>query len=514
MLCLWLPWLSVERLRRAGGAAGDRPAALARDARGRRVVAAACPRAMAAGIGPGRALADALALAPGLRVAEADPAADRAALDRLADWCGRYTPAVAPDPEGGAAADGMGGDGGLLLDIAGCAHLFGGEAALLDDALNRLAGLGWTARAALADTAGAAWALARFGDGRARIVPSGGQRAAIAPLPLAALRLPPAAAEGLERVGLRRVADLFDTPRAPLAARFGPVPARRLAQALGEEPEPLSPRAPAVPRRVRLSLPEPVATAEDIARLARRLLGRLVERLAREDLGARRLRLVFYRTDGETRRLSIGTVRASRDADALLRLFAEHFDRVDPGFGIDAAALEAVAVEPFRGEQAGLGAAPAARALDGLADLLASRLGPGAVARPAPRESHAPERAETRLPAGAEGEGGAAPWPADAPGPGAPRPARLLRRPEPVEAVALLPDRPPVRFRWRGVEYRVVRAAGPERIAPEWWRAGAPPATRDYFRVEDSEGRRYWLFREGLSERGEAPAWRLHGLFA
>jgi len=518
ILHLWLPYLSVERYRReAGGEAGERALVLARDEHARRVVAGLCPLASTAGIAVGRSVTDALALEPSLLVASVDPTADRAALEALAEWCGRYTPLVAIDPAGGEI-----GDGGLWLDITGCAHLFGGEAALLDDLVNRLSGQGWSGRAAIADTPGAAWALARFGSRTTQVIAPSGQGAALARLPLAALRLPLAAVEGLERVGLRRVDALIPVARSPLTARFGAVVALRLDQALGLAPEPISSRAPVYPHRVRLSLPEPIATTDDIALASQRLLARLIERLEREHRGARRLRLAFYRVDGSVRQLTIGTSRPSRDGAALFRLFAEHFDKLDPGFGIDVLTLEALELDVDAPSQAGLengSRRSAAMAVDALTDRLSNRLGARAVTRPVTRESHVPERAETFVPITLSSEEywepsgtPAAPNFTGMSGPN--RPARLLRRPERVEAMALLPDHPPARFQWRGAEVRVGRASGPERLAPEWWSDQPRHATRDYFRLEDIEGRRYWLFREGLAERGEAPVWYLHGLFA
>jgi protein ImuB len=527
ILHLWMPYLSVERYRREAGVGGeDRALVLARDEQARRVVAAVCPLASTAGIAVGRSVTDALALEPGLMVVVADRAADRKALEMLADWCGRYTPQVAVDPIGGDV-----GDGGLWLDITGCAHLFGGEVALLDDLVTRLASLGWTGRAALADTPGAAWAVARFGARVTQVVDPGGQRAALARLPLMALRLPPAAVEGLERVGLRHIEALIPVARSPLTARFGSAVALRLDQALGLAPEPISPRAPVFPYRVRLGLPEPIATTEDVARATQRLLARLIERLEREHRGARRLRLAFYRVDGTVRQLTIGTSRPSRDTAALFRLLAEHFDKLDPGFGIDVVTLEALeldAAAPTQTRLSGGSGVSGVResnmtAVGDLTDRLVNRLGAKAVTRPVPRESHVPERAEAfvsvvqtsgkRWPRELSGPGGISGGASDVTS-GPSRPPRLLRRPERVEAMALLPDHPPARFHWRGAEVKVGRATGPERLAPEWWRDQARHATRDYFRVEDVEGRRYWLFREGLAERGEAPVWYLHGLFA
>ncbi|MBT5266534.1 MAG: DNA polymerase Y family protein [Rhodospirillaceae bacterium] len=527
-LALWLPYFAVESAPEGvGGDQNGSPTVLVADRSGRREVRGIGPEARGLGIVVGRSLSDARALEPGVVALEEDPAAARAALERLADWCGRYTPLVAIDPAAGET-----GDGGLLLDVTGCAHLFDvrgddlGEAAMLSDLLARLRRFGHVGRAAIADTPGAAWAASRFATrGESKIVAPGETAAALADMPLAALRLPAAAIEGLERVGLRRISDLYGVARAPVATRFGTVVSRQLDQALGKTSEPISPRGPVFPHRVRLGLPDAITQRGDIEHGLHRLIARLVERLEREHAGVRRLRFTVYRVDGETRSLVVGTSRARRDVRVLMRLFAEHLDYLDPGFGIDALALEALEIETAAWRQnalAGEGKVETEAAIADLVDKLTNRLGPGAVTQPMPRESHLPERAELRSPwlaprsaprPAPRPEGGPSAW-RSAPGPVAPRPIRLLPRAEAVEATALLPDHPPARFRWRGVDYRVARAAGPERIAPEWWRDKTDRLTRDYFRVEDEVGRRFWLYRQGLSERGEAPAWYLHGLFA
>ncbi|MFQ5774813.1 MAG: DNA polymerase Y family protein [Kiloniellaceae bacterium] len=490
-----------------------RPLALVAQERGRLVLAAVDAAAAAEGLGPGLPLAEARALAPDLETAPHDPAGDAAALARLAEWCGCYTPWAAVDAGGCQAGGGdAAGAAGILLDVTGCAHLFGGEDALLADLVHRVGRLGFAARAALAEGAGAAWALARFaepGPRRWTVVPPGAAREALAPLPPAALRLPPATVELLERLGLRRVGDLLAVPPAALEPRFGPLLARRLAQALGREAEPILPRRPVPPHLVRQVFAEPIAAAEDIARGLERLLGALTRRLEADQRGARRLELGLYRVDGTLRRLCLGTSRASRDPAHLARLFAEHLDRIDPGFGVEVMTLAAPVTEDLSALQLTLAGtrAGAAGGLPALIDRLGSRLGLGNVVRPVPRESHIPERAAAAAPALEDAAGvwsGAQPWALR------PRPVRLLPRPEPVEAVALLPDHPPVQFRWRRLRHRVVRAEGPERIAPEWWldraEAAAAPA-RDYFRVEDEAGRRYWLYRA-------AGRWFVHGMFA
>ena len=288
-------------------------------------------------------------------------------------------------------------------------------------------------------------------------------------------------------------------PRAALARRFGEAVARRLDQALDDLPEPLSPLCEAPVRRVRLSFAEPIADPADLALAAERLAEDLVLRLAREGVGARRLDLTFHRIDGRVERIVLGIARPSRDPHHLAALFKERLDTVDPGLGIEDMILAAFAVEPLPPEQIGFAGSPDTGAMAGtgpLLDRLANRLGLAALYRLEPRESHIPERASVRMPVGA----GPCP-PAALVSGKPPRPIRLFEPPEPVDAFWLLPDDPPFRFTWRRRPHRVTRADGPERIAEEWWRSegsGAVDAIRDYYRVEDEEGRRFWLFRRAF----------------
>ncbi|MBV9523089.1 MAG: DNA polymerase Y family protein [Alphaproteobacteria bacterium] len=474
----------------------------------RRLVAAVNEAAAAAGIAPGLPLADAQAFLPGLAVCESDPAGDAAALRRLAEWCGRWSPWTAPD-----------GADGILLDITGCAHLWGGEEELMADILARIAGQGFASKAAIAGTSGAAWAVARFGEGGSRIVPPGAEHAVLAALPTAALRLASETVAALERLGLKRIGDLGAMPRAALARRFGDGVARRLDQALGAAGEPVSPLRPAPARRQRLAFAEPIATPEDLARACRHLVAALCRGLAAEGVGARRLDLACYRVDGRVERAGIGTARPSRDPRHLARLLEEKLAALDPGLGIEDMVLAAPIAEPLgavqlpsflsgRGSEVGDDTALAA-----LLDRLGNRLGPANLCRLVPRESHWPERAVALSPALAAREGAALSWPAERR-----RPIRLLAPPEPIEATAPVPDDPPVMFRWRRRLHRVRRADGPERIAGEWWRAMLADADlddiRDYYRVEDAEGRRFWLFRAGLYRPARPARWFLHGLFA
>jgi protein ImuB len=496
VVSLWLPHWQTDLACRPGSPA--EPFALVAAAAGTERLAAVSPEAARCGLGPGMTLADARALVPGLGTRPAEPMRAAHALDRLADWALRFTPSVATC-----------GSDGLWLDVTGCAHLFGGEDALLARLLDGVRRQRYHARAALADSPGAAWAVARFGAGG--VVPAGGAEEALAALPVAALRLEAAAVAGLERVGLRRIGDLYRQPRAPLAARFGPAVTRRLDQALGRVREPVSPRRPPGVHEARRAFAEPIADSASVRAVLDDLLAELCAGLARAGRGARRLDLTVFRIDGEARGLRIGTSRPAREACALARLFAEKLDGLDAGAGIEVMALAAPATDPLPARQLDLDRADIdATALADLLDRIANRLGPGQVARPGPRQSHLPDRAVARLAPLPDESSRSPAWPA-AP----PRPVRLLSPPVPVEAVAAVPDGPPVLFRWRGRVHRVARASGPERIAEEWWHEDAP--VRDYYRVEDETGARFWLYREGLYEsaaNGDAPRWYLHGLFA
>ncbi len=510
-----MPNWPITRLTRRNAAASpaDETAAVitAETVRGLRRVAAAGPAAAARGLRSGQALTDARALCPDLVAVEADAAADLAALAVLAGWCERYTPMAAPDPPDG-----------LWLDVTGAAHLFGGEQALADDLADRLARAGIPCRIAIAGTPGAAWALARslLGQDRAVLGP-GRERTSLAGLPVAALRLDPRCVAGLRRIGLRTVGELARVPRAELTARFGEAPVRQMDQAFGAAPEAIAWPHPAAPWVERLAFAEPIGTPEDLARALGLLATRLCARLEAERAGAHRIVARFFRVDDITERCAVATALPVRDAAYLTRLLTERLDTVDPGFGVEVMTLTAETVAPLRPTMRSLGeigAEPTAR-LATTVDTLVNRLGQERVWRPVPQASHVPERAVRRTcpldPADAAAE--RRDWAVDDPD-AAPRPVRLLRRPEPIEATAPVPDDPPVLFRWRGVLHRVRAATGPERISAEWWRTqGAEDAAddtdrvRDYYRVEDEHGARFWIFRRGLSGASD---WFLHGLFA
>ena len=470
-----------------------------------RRLAAVSAEAAKLGLHVGQKATDAMALVPELAMADAEPEADAKGLTELVDWCVRFSPAVAADrPDG------------LFLDISGVAHLWGGEAEMMDDFRARLLENGLPFRLAIADTPGAAWALAHFGrDGT--IAPPNGQGELLQPLPPSALRLDPEAAAQIERLGLRRLGQLMDIPRAPLGRRFGAGTLERLDQALGRSSEALAFRRPPTPWVARLAFFEPISAPEDMTRVTEDVTAKLCARLEAEGHGGRRFEIAFHRVDGKAPSVAVGLSLPGRDARRIGRLFQPKLETVDPGFGIESVTIAAYAVEPVSGRQVRLEAGLDAAVEDGLAplvDRLANRLGPCAVWRAAPFESHVPELAVAREAALGAPENEARPWDREAP-----RPVRLFRRPEPLEqVVALLPDDPPVQFRWRGRVHRVQRAEGPERIGEEWWKGDIGDVSvghvRDYYRVEDAEGGRFWLFRAGLYGGEGQPKWWLHGLFA
>ena len=521
VISVWLPQWPIDRGygKKPGRQPDDshrlkeRPFALIASGRSGLFLYAVNHGAAALGLAQGMALADARALVPELATRPAALDADATALRQLADWCGQFSPWVNVD-----------GADGLWLDISGCGHLFGGEDKLMEQLVRQLGDLGLTARAGLADTPGAAWGLARYGSGM-DILAAGQIAEGLSPLPVEALRIDGASALLLRRLGLATIGALYRLPRAGLKRRFpsraaGENLLKRLDQALGRVGEPLSPlNAPAL-YRSRVVLADPVQTRAAIDHLLEALMEKLCAHLAGDAMGARALTLAAYRIDGRVERVSVALSRPSREIAHFRRLFAEKLDAIDPGFGIEVMILGADVVEALALRQLDLtaqGAGPSG-GLDQLVDRLTNRLGSANILRLAPRASHLPERAQKRLSALNPAIG----WPQDLPG--VARPHRLLTRPERIEVMAEIPEGPPLRFSWRRIVHQVARAEGPERIAPEWWRlAGAGPArTRDYYRVEDVKGRRFWIFRQGLyahagsrhNVQGSLPQWYLHGFFA
>ena len=532
-LAIVLPRLKTDRLIRSGRAPEGRPLAVYAKEANAFLLTGVDARASALGLKLAMSLADARAIQPNLAAVEAEPDEDARALDNIAAWCERFTPVVVVDPPDG-----------LFLDITGCAHLFGGEAALRDQIVTRLQAQGFAARAALASTPGAAWALARYAQPqkkkrdiglREALKQSLQQRSEhdladlLAPLPIEALRLEADSAALLRRLGLKSIGQLLDAPRSSFTARAGERAMLRLDQALGRAPEAFTPRRPPPPVFALRRFLEPLFNVETILIAAEHLCGDVIEKLDLRGAGARRAELHLFGVDGRDRTITVGVSRPERDVKALLRLFREKLniaaENLDAEFGIEAARLDIVQLQRFENAPRTLVAVEESEAsaekIAALVDILSARLGPKRVLRPKLVETHQPDRAgawrsalesEPPPPCGA-GAGGGGRAEKSASGDGVMRrPLTVFSRAQPIEAIATVPDGPPVRFRWRRVLREVVRAEGPERISGDWL-GGAP--TRDYYRIEDKDGRRYWLYREGLyGESDEAPCWFVHGLFA
>jgi protein ImuB len=546
ILSLWFPRLAAERLLRLERGTLDAPFAVVADRGNMQVLASLNAAAGAEGLTPGQPLRDAQAMCPHLLTRLANPQADAAFLGVLRRWAGKFSPWVSEEPPAS-----------LVVDLTGCAHLFGGEAALLAQLGQDCADLGLSVQAGIADTVGAAWALARYagqpvaasrsgdaidqeayatraraakrrhwtkggaaplpevsGDRPTRIAAPGQTRQALAPLPVAALRLTPDTAAELGRLGLRRVEDLSGMPRAALARRFGRALVQRLDQALGVEPEPVSPARPPLHFAVRLTLPEPIGLEADIVAGLDRMLPALETRLRAKGHGARRVRLQCFRSDHTMQTVEAGLARPSASPDRIRPLLLMKIGEIEAGFGIDCLRIEAHVTEPVHARQhrGHMDAAEDAAArqgadttIDDLIGRVGARIGLEAITRDHPADSHIPEKTSKRL---------AAAWsePAETwPAPPTPRPL-LLWRPEPVTA----DDRPavPRHFRWRRRDFVTAAARGPERLAPEWWldepdwRSGV----RDYWQVTAESGERLWLYyaHGGTMSSG----WFCHGAFA
>jgi protein ImuB len=466
----------------------------------REEIVAACGSATALGIHLGMAATHARALVSDLDVRPHEPNGDLRLLDRLALLAvRRWSPIAAATPPDG-----------LWLDLAGCAHLHGGEERFCWRLRAFCERAGFTARVAIADTPGGAHALARFAQAEVSIVPPGQTLRALSPLPLAALRLNATALSAARRFGFDTVADLLPVARGPLARRLGLPAIMRLDQALGSVAEPITPREDAAVPMVERRLLEPIGTPEAIAQVMEDLLVEMADVLRERGLGVRSLRFAGLRVDASEQIVAIGTSRPTRDVPHLLRLLKLRIERIDPGMGLEQFRLVAPHTEPLDAVDLGVVLTGEITVRDParLVDVVAGRIGPAAVFRLGPVDSHVPERAVVRAD------------PVDQPGtwPDWRRPVRLFMRPEPLSRViALLPDQPPRRFEWRGRAYKVVAGDGPERIHGEWWRRDAEVwAVRDYYRVEDEEGGRFWVFRRGdgvESDTGDL-TWWMHGVFA
>ena len=535
VLSIWLPHLAIERWAKSSDYPPDAPVVLTVEGTHGLIIHAVTKAAAECGARPSARLTDARALDPALVAVPADPEGDTVLVEKLARWAGRWSPLVEVDGDG------------LRLDVTGVAHLFGGERGLVRDVRRRFAQIGFSTQIAIAPTAAAAWALAHSqplsplrkrerpaakrweGEGAARFVhapfptssgprpgsapsPAGGEGLLeqLSPLHISALRLDPDTVLTLERLGLKTIGALLSMPRLALARRFRGAQdvVDALDRALGRRPEPLTAALADPPPRALLKLEEPATHPEAASQALERLIPALVRALERRRLGARKLSLTGYRVDGSVDMASVATAIPSREPKHLQRLLTDKAATLNPEFGFDAFALQADWTEDLGAAQESLVGEPSGeRELARLVDRLTVKLGPRAVRRPQAEESHLPERASGWVaaiafsPSPARGEGL--------------RPQRLLDRPEAIDVLYATPEGMPRRFVWRRAVHDIARAEGPERIAPEWWRQPSSARLRDYYRVEDSDGRRYWIYREGLigDGRGGLPAWFIHGLF-
>jgi protein ImuB len=517
---VFLPHLPIERLKRERAESGevppadDRPFALVGSEERGLVLTAVNEASLNEGLSEGFGLADARTICPHLLTAPAVAKKDADALLSLARWASaRYTPTLNKD-----------GDDGLWLDVTGVPHLFGGEAMLLADMATRLTRAGFSARLAVAETLGGAHALARYAASSPTIVSHGKIGEALRALPVEALRLEPEIALLLRRLGLKRVGQLYNLPRASLERRFhsrdvAEAVLLRLDQALRLREEPRIPLHPVPDFVARLPFPEPLISHDGVAGALAHLAAELCRTLARAGRGVRRIALWVARSDGSSTVIEAGLSAPSRKPEHLLRLFKDKIETIDVGFGVDLMALAALATEKLAPAQTTLAERDGEARPESLIDCLANRLGRRAVRRLAPKASHIPELAQSFRSAFA----GPSFWPSPAPAK-PPRPPLLFAKPEPVAVLAEIPEGPPARFTWRRVMRRVVKAEGPERIAPEWWRSlkaspsrkkNEPARPRDYYRIEDEDGHRYWIFRDGLNQESGlgVPSWYLHGVF-
>ncbi len=463
---------------------------------GRMIVRAVNIQAQTQGIEPGMAVADARAIVPALEVMDADPTIPEKLLKGIGEWCIRFTPIVGLDLPAG-----------LMLEVTGCAHLWGGEKSYLAEIRKRITGFGYDVRIAMADTIGAAWAHARFGRGTAVIEP-GKQASALYTLPASAIRIHPEVNQRLEKLGLRQINSFINIPRPSLRRRFGEHLLQRLDEALGMRVEEVIPLHPVELYQERLPCLEPIVTATGIEIALKRLLEGLCQRLHKEEKGLRVALFKCYRVDGKIEQLAIGTNRPSANEMHLFKLFEIKIETIEPALGIELFILEAPQVEDMLivqdqlwQDKAGLGNIELAELLD----RIEGKIGAGHIQRFVPAEHYWPER--TFILASSIDETIQSGWKVDRP-----RPLQLLAKPELIEVTAPIPDYPPMLFRYNGKLHKIAKADGPERIEQEWWLQQGQH--RDYYAVEDEEGQRYWLFRLGHYDAAKTYQWFMHGFFA
>ncbi|SDF73956.1 protein ImuB [Dyadobacter soli] len=498
-ISIWFPNLATDHQIRVRPELYGLEFALATPERGRMFVNAVSAEAGALGIETGMVVADARAILPSLIVMDDDVEITGQALRELAEWCLRFTPTVALD-----------GPDGLTLDVTGCTYLWGGERAYMHDLTSRLAHAGYNVRAALADTIGTAWAYAHFGRSGA-IIPPGEQHNALLKLPPAALRLPPETLEKMQKLGFYHISSFIQIPARMLRRRFGEDLLDKLSKALGYAQEFIEPIRQAVPYQERLPCLEPIVTATGIEIALQKLLEMLCARLMKEGKGLRKGILSCFRVDGKIQQIDIVTNRASHHVKHLFRLFELKIKTIAPGFGIELFLLEAPETEDMTATQetmwditGGFENASIAELLDAVT----GRTGSETVHRYLPDEHHWPERSVKAVASLHEKPGTS--WRTDRQ-----RPVFLLSKPEKIEVTAPVPDYPPTVFRYKGKVHYIPKSEGPERIEQEWWLQQG--LHRDYYTLEDQDGRRYWVFRLGPyseEKEDEQPEWFIHGFFA
>jgi protein ImuB len=492
-LSLWLPYLITDRQLIRQPELRDIPFVFAASQRGKMTIKASSIPAISLGIRPGMAVADARALQPELQIFPYKQGLEEKLLRGLSEWCLRYTPVVAPNPPDG-----------VILEISGCPHLWGGEEPYLENIIATLHSKGYHARAAIADTIGCAWGMARYG--KSCIIAHQTQREALLELPPTALRLDAQTLARMEKLGFSRIGQFIDIPTPTLRRRFGETTLIRLGQALGTAHESLDPIIPQEPYLERLPCMEPILTASGIKMALEELLKTICQRLSKEKKGMRKGIFRGHRMDGKIEEISIGTSMPSYNPEHLFRLFDLKIPTMEPDLGIELFEMEALLVEKISETQESFWHSTGndVTAIAELLDKMAGKMGQHTIHRYLPEEQHWPEHSIKDTQSLEDRPSTA--WSTDLV-----RPLHLLSSPEPIEVMVPLPDYPPLHFRYRGEILRVVKADGPERIEQEWWLQSGPP--RDYFTVEDQSGKRYWLFRLGLYGKGD-PKWFLHGFFA
>lgn len=492
---IWFRHLHTDWFTRRDASLKDIPFAVSSTVRGKKIVSAANVLAESHGIYTGMAVADAKAVVPRLQVLDDIPGLSLKLLTGMAEWCIRFTPVAAIDEPDG-----------ILLDVTGCAHLWGDEKKYLTDIYKRFQNFGYDVRIAIADTIGTAWAIARFGRGPV-IVKSGEQMNALLSLPGAALRIEPFTAERLNKLGLHTIRSFIHMPRPSLRRRFGMQILQRIDQALGYAEEWITPVQPAEPFHERLPCMDPILTAKGIEIALEHLLNAMCNRLKQEEKGLRAAVLKCYRLDGKIEKIEIGTNRPSANAQHLFKLFENKTGSIEPALGIELFTLDAPRIEDLPVAQEKLWDVTDIlndSELSELLDRIEGKIGTDHIHRYVPAEHYWPERS-FKL-SSSLNEKTATAWK------GRQRPLQILHTPQPIEVTAPVPDYPPMMFRYKGKLHKIVKADGPERIEQEWWLQEG--RHRDYYSVEDEEGKRYWLFRSGHYDTAKSYQWFIHGFFA